>query len=255
MTLKTLEKSLELLSLFTRERTSWGVRELAKELGINHTTVHRILETFEQKGFLIQDKETKKYELGMKLWEFGQLVEDKLGISDTIYPIMKKVSEQTGETIFLTWLFEMECVHVEMAESSQSIKFSVSVGSRTPLHAGASNTVIMAYLPRELQEQVVEKGLTPLTEHTVVEREHLYQKLDVIKQQGWCFSVGEFAKEVFGLSVPLFNKRREIVGSMTIAGPVSRAPEGERLSGMLSVLKEGQREVQYYLDKYNLSYT
>ncbi|MBY0054361.1 IclR family transcriptional regulator [Brevibacillus agri] len=254
MTLKTLEKSLELLELFTKERTSWGVRELAKELGINHTTVYRILATFEQKGYLIQDHETKKYELGMKLWEFGQLVEDKMGISEYIYPIMRNVSEQTGETIFLTWLDQLECVHVEMAESSQSIKFSVSVGSRTPLHAGASNTVIMAYLPRDVQEQVIARGLTALTAHTVVEKESLYKKLDEIKKRGWCFSAGEFADEVFGLSVPLFNKRREIVGSMTIAGPVSRTPEGERLLTMLSALQEGQREVQHYLDKYNLSY-
>lgn len=254
MTLKTLDKSLELLELFTKERTSWGVREIAKELDINHTTIHRILTTFEQKGYLIQDHETKKYELGMKLWEFGQLVEDKMGISEYIYPIMKTVSEQTGETIFLTWLNDMECVHVEMAESSQSIKFSVSVGSRTPLHAGASNTVIMAYLPRELQEQVIEKGLTSLTAHTVIEQESLYKKLDEIKRRGWCFSVGEFKEEVFGLSVPLFNKRKEIVASMTIAGPVTRTPEGEQLLAMLSSLQEGQREVQHYLDKYNLSY-
>lgn len=253
MTLKTLEKSVELLTLFTKERASWGVRELAKELNMNHTTVYRILATFEQHGFLIQNQETKKYELGMKFWEYGQLVEDKLGISECIYPIMKKISEKTGESIFLTWLFELECVCVEIAESTKTIKFAVSVGSRTPLYAGASNTVIMAYLPREIQEKVMEKGLKPFTEHTLVDHDKLLKTLDEIKQRGWCFSVGEFAEAVFGLAVPLFNKRKEIIGSLTIAGPENRAPQ-QNLSEMLQILQEGQREIQQYFDKYNFSY-
>ena len=74
MTLKTLDNSLEVLKYFNKENPTWGVRELAKEMDISHSIIYRILATFEKQGFLIQNPETKKYELGLRFLEYGQMV-------------------------------------------------------------------------------------------------------------------------------------------------------------------------------------
>lgn len=149
MTLKTLDNSLEVLKYFNKENPTWGVRELAKEMDISHSIIYRILATFEKQGFLIQNPETKKYELGLRFLEYGQMVKDKLNLSDFVLPIMINLADTIKESVFLTWLDGTDGVTVEIAESSQTIKFSVSIGTRTPLHIGASCKVIMAYLPEE----------------------------------------------------------------------------------------------------------
>lgn len=59
MTSKTLNKALSVLNAFTIEKPTWGLRELARHLGISHTIIYRLLVTFEQNGYLIYDEETK----------------------------------------------------------------------------------------------------------------------------------------------------------------------------------------------------
>ncbi|WP_126428782.1 IclR family transcriptional regulator [Brevibacillus marinus] len=253
MTLKTLDNSLELLKYFTKQTPAWGLRELAKEMNMNHTIVYRILSTFERHGFLVQNPETKKYELGIKFWEYGQIVQERLRPSDLIHPIMKRLSEETGESTFLTWLDGLEGIYVEIVESSQRIKYAVTVGSRVPLYAGASSKVIMAYLPREQQEAIIQQGLKPFTDKTIVDPEQLLANLQEIRQKGWCFSVGEYSDSVFGLSVPLFNHRQEIVASLTIAGPEYRMPQ-EKVADVLPLLLQSRDEIQACFDKFHIRY-
>ncbi|MDO7485152.1 helix-turn-helix domain-containing protein [Peribacillus frigoritolerans] len=59
MTLKTLENALDVLSYFTAETPEWGLRDLARKMEMNHTVLHRILKTYEEKGYLIQNDSTK----------------------------------------------------------------------------------------------------------------------------------------------------------------------------------------------------
>ncbi|UFJ39268.1 IclR family transcriptional regulator [Brevibacillus humidisoli] len=253
MALKTLDNALELLKYFSRENPSWGVRELAKEMGISHSIVYRILTTFEKHGFVVQDAETKKYELGMRFLEYGLIMQDKLRISDMMLPVMRRLAEQSGESVFLTWLDGMEAVYVEIAESSQRIKYAVSKGSRTPLYAGASNKTIMAFLPEEVQMRIIEKGLVPRTNRTIVSPNELLANLQEIRRQGWCYSIGEYADDVVGISMPLFDRRGKVTGSLTVAGPLYRMPE-EKVMPLLDILKVGCQEIQDYIRTLKLDY-
>ncbi|WP_436376094.1 IclR family transcriptional regulator [Cytobacillus sp. BC1816] len=253
MSLKTLDNSLELLQYFTRENPSWGVRELAKEVGISHSIVYRILSSFEKYGFLVQDPISKKYELGFRFIEFGQIVKENLRLSDFVYPIMKRLAEKVEESVFLTWLDRTDGVTVEIAESSHKIKYEVSMGTRTPLYVGASCKVIMAYLPREKQKEIISNGLTAFTKNTILDEEKLFNDLDEIKAKGWGYSVGEFSESVFGLGVPLFNRENDIIASLTISGPEYRLPEKD-LESSLAILQREAEKIQQYLKQYNSHY-
>ncbi|WP_167277063.1 IclR family transcriptional regulator [Paenibacillus lupini] len=190
--LKTLDNSLELLNYFTKETPQWGVRELAKAMEMNHSIVFRILATFEQHGFLMQDKDTKKYSLG------------------------------------------------EIVESSQTIRYGVTVGSRSPLYTGASNKVIMAFLPKEEQESLMSNGLQPFTNKTIVSEDALRLDLEKIRAAGWAYSVGEYTESVFALSLPLFNASREVVSSLTVGGPEFRMSP-EKIEAALQKLSQGRQ--------------
>ncbi|EGK07756.1 IclR family transcriptional regulator [Desmospora sp. 8437] len=253
MSLKTLDNSLELLKYFTEKNTAWGVRELAKEMNMSHSIVYRILSTFEKHGFLIQNPDTKKYELGLKFWEYGQLVQEKFRLLDLIHPIMERISEETGESIFLTRLDGMEGVCADIAESSQMIKYAVSVGTRTPLYAGASNKTIMAYLPKEKQEAIIQEGLNPMTDKTIVDADKLISELAEIREKGWCFSVGEYSESVFALTVPLFNWKKEIIASLAMAGPEYRVNDMD-VPEMLKILQRECSEIQNYFDRYRITH-
>ncbi|WP_042354197.1 IclR family transcriptional regulator [Bacillus rubiinfantis] len=253
MSLKTLDQSLEILQYFTKETPSWGVRELAKEMGISHSIVYRILASFEKYGFLSQDPISKKYELGLRFLEYGQMVKDKMRLSELVYPVMKRLANVVEESIFLTWLDKSDGVTVEIAESTQRIKYDVSLGTRTPLYVGASCKVIMAYLPQDRQQEIIEQGLRPFTKNTILDKATLISDLADIKSKGWCYTVGEYSDAVFGLGVPLFNRQNEIIASLTISGPEYRVQEIDFDFALKNLLKEA-KEIQSFLNHFSNHY-
>ncbi|KOS59852.1 IclR family transcriptional regulator [Lysinibacillus agricola] len=254
MTLKTLDNSLEVLKYFNKQNPTWGVRELAKEMNISHSIIYRILSTFENHGFLIQNPETKKYELGLRFLEYGQMVKEKLNLSDFVLPIMKNLAEEIKESVFLTWLDGTDGVTVEIAESSQTIKFSVSIGTRTPLYIGASCKTIMAYLPEKRQMDIMDNGMEKLTSETITDPDEMLLDLENIRNQGWCFSTGEYSHSVFGLGVPLFNSKSDIIASLTIAGPEYRKPTEEKFLEMVKIIQHAAMNIQRYFDQYSFKF-
>ncbi|MDY0393439.1 IclR family transcriptional regulator [Virgibacillus halophilus] len=226
--LKSLSTALDVLTKFTPRNPDWGLRELAKEMEMNHTVLYRILKTFEDKGFLIQDELTKKYELGSKIYDLLAVVQSKVNLSDLVVPLMKELSEVIEETVFLTWKDGYHGKTVEISESTQQIKFAVSIGYKTPLYVGASTKVMMAFLDEKEQLAIIKKGTEKFTDHTLVTEKEILSDLRKIKQAGWCYSEGEFAEDVFGIGVPIFGNGGKIVASLTVAGPVYRIYEEKK---------------------------
>jgi len=130
--LKTLDLALKVLKMFTREKPVWGGRELANEMGLNHTNIYRILETLEKNRFILKDKDTKKYSLGYATWEVGMIRYESLNVTSLIRPIMEKHRDRTGESSFLTVLDKDEAVTLDGVEPENKVKFSVSAGRRAP---------------------------------------------------------------------------------------------------------------------------
>lgn len=254
MLLKNLDNALNLLSYFKSEKKTWGVRELAKEMDISHTIVYRILSTYEKHGILLKNPDTSKYQLGLRLLEYMLIIQDSFSISEIINPIMKKISEDTKETIFLTWLEGTEGVCIELAESSQRVKLTATIGSRTPLYGGAWGKAIMAFLPEEMTHAILNEGIDRITNKTITSPEKLVKNLEEIRQNGWCYSVGEYADNTAGIAVPLFNGRGQVVGSLTAAGPDYRIGP-DRIEFILEHIRKGRDEIQKCLRSLNITYT
>lgn len=249
MSSKTVDKALSILDVFTVETPTWGLRELARNLDMNHTIVHRILTTFEDKGYLYCNPETKKYELGIKFIELNNVVEEHLNISTMIQPIMKEIAVKTGESVVLTVLDEEEGVFVKIVESEQKVRFAESVGKRSALYIGASHKIILAHLPEELQNKIIDEGIESRSKH-IPSKEKLMARLETIKREGWCFSEGETFDDVAACSVPLFDSKHQILGSLSIAGPKYRfsQQEGEE---KLPALLENVEKLNSILSKVN----
>ncbi|MBM4761259.1 IclR family transcriptional regulator [Bacillus sp. B15-48] len=248
--LKTLDLALKVLMMFTREKPVWGVRELASEIGVNHTNIYRILETFEKNRFISKDKVTKKYSLGYATWELGMIMYENLNVHTLIYPALERLKDKTGESIFLTVLDRNEAVTLATVEPENKVKFSVSVGSRAPLYVGASYRSILAYLPDEVIESVIASDMKKYTEKTMTDGDELRTELDSIRQQGWAKSLGEYTADVIAIAVPLFD-HEEIIGSVTVSGPVYRMSD-EKIEDFLPLLQETRDEISQIIQRYQL---
>lgn len=247
--LKTLSYSLDVLKMFTKEKKTWGGRELASELNENHTKIYRILETLEKHDFLMKNKETKKYSLGFAVWELGNIVSDKFKVNELIHPILEKLSNNTNESAFLTVLVGGEGLTFDAVEANASLRFTVSVGSRAPLYVGASYRSILAYMPSEFISNYLEEKLIKYTDLTMVDPEDIQEDLKSIVKNGYAISEGEYTEDVTAVAIPIFVKGN-IFGSLTVSGPKYRIND-EHIKLFITELQNAERELIKVLAKYD----
>ncbi|RWZ54616.1 IclR family transcriptional regulator [Halobacillus fulvus] len=247
MSSKTVEKALQVLDQFTLEQPKWGLRELSRKLEMSHTIVHRMLTTLEEKGYVFRNPETQKYELGIKLLELSNVVEQHFQISEIIHPIMHKIASETGESVVMTLLDNEEGVFSKIVESSQQVRFAGSVGRRSPLYVGASHKVILCHLPKDVQRRIVREGALQHPQLIPSEEETL-RRLDEIERNNWAYSAGETISDVAAVSIPLFDYGHKVLGSLSIAGPSYRLTE-EVAKEILPDLERHRSELDSVLSK------
>lgn len=72
-TVRAVERAMDILLCFT-ERSEWAMTEIAEKVGLHKSTVHRMLATLEDKGFVARHQASERYRLGMRVWELSEPV-------------------------------------------------------------------------------------------------------------------------------------------------------------------------------------
>lgn len=247
-----MDLSLKVLKKFTQEKSSWGARELAKEMDVNHTNIYRILETLEKNGFVNKHTETKKYSLGYALLELSSVVYESLNLDSLVRPTLQTLCEETGESVFLTVLDREDAITLMVVEPKNKVKFSVTEGSRAPIYVGASYRSILAYQSNEFIESIIDKGLKQYTERTMTDPEILREELSIIKKQGYAESQGEYTPDVVAIAVPVKDSTDQIKASITVSGPVYRFLEQQK-EIILPLLMSARNEVELTLERYKMT--
>jgi len=214
--LKTLDRGLCILLKFL-ERSEWTISAMARELETHKSTIYRVFVTLERRGFVVRD-ELNNYRLGLTLLELGNAAHKQIEFRKVVYPVLKDLVRETQESAFLTVVSGDESVCIETVDSPQSLKMTLDIGGRYPLHAGASNKILMAYLPSDRIESIIAAGLPPVTSKTIVDPDELRANLAEIREQGWCYSSGEVTQSAAAVAVPVVNGQGRLVGGLSVAG-------------------------------------
>jgi DNA-binding IclR family transcriptional regulator len=114
-------------------------------------------------------------------------------------------------------------VYLDQVESTREIKMTVELGRRFPLHAGSSSSCILAFLTASEQESVLQdEHLEMLTTRTVTDTDALRQRLREIRADGFSWSEGERQEGAGSIAAPVFGFDGEVVGAISVCGPVAR---------------------------------
>lgn len=221
--LKTVEKALALMLLFSHDRAEWGVTELARELRMHKSIVSRLLATLEARGFVARDEQSRRYRLGLRLLELGNVVSSQLEVRRICLPAMKELTALTQEASFLNILADGESVCIEKVESPQNVRIVYQVGWHTMLHAGAPAKLFLATLPDDQVERIMRHvGLPRFTETTITDPVELWKELANIRLHGYSYSYGELTPSVATLSAPVRDYTGGVAAALSIAGPIER---------------------------------
>jgi len=220
-------RTLQLLEQVARSTAPAGLIELAEQSGLDKTTCARLLGLLEDKGWLLRDRTTKKYEVGPTLVGISM----SAGLPDPLrlhlFPLLHNQREATGETVSLQRRFGSLRVCVAGLESREPLRRGLPVGDALPLTAGPSGKVILAFTG----DGTVADLTRDLDQTT---RARLRKDLDTVRATGYLSLDGDRTPDVGAIAVPLFTYG-SVYGSVTVAGPSSRFSHRNRLTALPSL--------------------
>ncbi len=240
----SVDKALEILLLFDENKTSFGVHEIARALSISPGTAHRLANILKRKNFLRQDPHTKKYMLGTVFLRLANIVIENLEIAKIAYPYMQKLARETGETVHLNIIDGYERICIESIESSKPLMARMTVGSRSPLYAGASSKCLLAFSSKEFIDKYLKHvKLEPITPNTITDPKKLLEELENIRKKGYAQSFSERVPGLGALSVPIFGYRKELIAALSLAIPEVRFKDEKLRSLFVRLLSETAEEL------------
>jgi IclR family transcriptional regulator, KDG regulon repressor len=246
-TILVLEKAISLLGRFDGNRPEWGVTELSKELRINKSTVSKIISTLENHGFLGKNTETRKYRLGLRLFELGSLVAAQLDLQKEALACMEELNKKVEETIHLVVMNDFDIVYINKVEGPGGLRISTRVGGRLPAHCTGVGKILLAALsPEELRLFLKKRPLKKFTSSTITDPEILKQSLDAVREQGYALDNEEFSGGLTCVAAPIKNYSDKIIGAISISGSTHRLRE-KNLESLISQLKKTAQKVSQRL--------
>jgi IclR family acetate operon transcriptional repressor len=219
---QSVDRTLDVLESLASRRGATGISELSQLVGLHVSTVHRLLATLVDRGYVRQDPESSRYHLGSRIFTLASAADVHLDLRLVARPYLERMMRNSGETANLVTATESEVVYLDQVASLHLVKMFTAPGMRAPLYCTGTGKVIMAFRGREFSEPVLAAPMRRFTPRTIVTRAGLEAELAVIRKNGYCVDNEEMEEGVRCLAVPIFDRRSDCIGAMSVSGPTTR---------------------------------
>ncbi|MBM7567995.1 IclR family transcriptional regulator [Paenibacillus sacheonensis] len=223
-TVRAVERALDLLLCFTTRR-EWAMTELAEQVGLHKSTVHRMLATLEQRGFVARDSASDRYRLGLRIWELSANMSGADDPAVIGLPEMERLRDLLGETVSLYLRDGNERIRIQAVQSIQAIRRVAPIGARLPLYVGASSKVLIAFEEPAVVEELLQDESWP----PAFDRKQYREQFGEWRRLGYATSVEEREQGAAAVAAPIFSRMGKLVAALSVSGPANRlTPEKMR---------------------------
>lgn len=217
----TLLKGLNVLEAVARSNGPRGVSELARELDLTKSNVHRTLQTLASAGYVRPGTVAGTYECTLKLFEMASGVIARIDVRQTADPFMQQLARLTKETIHLSILDGADVIYLNKIESPHPVRAYSTIGGRAPAHCVASGKALLAWQSAAYLGQLPERLPAP-TARSIATRDALLDEIGKIRRQGFAVNNGEWREGVGGIAAIVFDVTGAPAAAIGISGPVER---------------------------------
>lgn len=226
--IQSVARASQLLMSVARKVEGASVKELATDLGLALPTTYHLINTLLDQGLLSRNGQ-RRYVLGDATAVLAQAYLRTGGASERLLNALKRLADETHETVYLADWADTEIRVRASVESSRVVRVgNVASGSYEHAHARANGKVLLAWAPPAVRDDYLERHpLTKLTSHTITTRRRLNQELDQVRATGIATDDEEYAEGVSCLAAP-FLLHGEIVAAFGVLVPTDRFQSNEK---------------------------
>lgn len=242
--IRVLDRAIQVLDLLSdgRPRT---LTEISGGLGINSSTVFRLLANLSSHHLVERDRKDGRYRLGLRCLELARAYHDSSDLRQLALPELQRLRDETGETVHLAILNEMEVVYLEKLPGHHAIGLMSSrVGGRAPAYCTGLGKILLAYEDaRQVRTYYEEHGLKRYTADTLCDVSSLMEHLEEVRQRGYALDRGEHEIEVRCVAAPIFDIDGTVVAAISVSGPANRMDPLEENLGLIGHTLHAARAV------------
>jgi DNA-binding IclR family transcriptional regulator len=221
--LQTIQKAGEVLALYDREHTEWGVREVAAKLRVAKSSAHDLMSSLAKLGFLNKTDENR-YRLGWRLVTLSETLLATTELRKEAHPVMEELAVQYQETIHLAVLDGTQAVYVDKLEGRQAVRVELtSLGARLYAHCSALGKVLLAYRDEDQVKHIIQTaGLPRFTDNTITDEKELLQNLARIRKQGFAYDLEEILPDLCCVAAPIYEYSGNVIAAISMSIPAYR---------------------------------
>lgn len=243
-----LDRTVQLLKLLaTAGRKGLPLTVLSASTGLANSTVHRLLLQMVRQGMVVQHESNKRYALGPLVFELGLAASLSFDPRERCAPFLRRLADEVGDTVYLTLRSGDDAVCIDRHEGPSPIRvLTLEVGSRRPLGLGAGGLAMLAYVPDEEREELIQR----FSQHPDVQRElsgdALRKAVEDCRRKGYAAIRNKVNPGVSAVGVPLLNSLDQAFAAVSIAAIDARMST-QRVEALAAILQQRVRLIRQSL--------
>lgn len=247
MVIQSIQRALDIMSLFTHAQPRWGITEIAASTGLAKGTVHNIVNTLSKGGFLKQDEETRKYTLGPRIYTLGVIMAGTLEINQKAAGMAHQLAGRTG-LVSRVAIWDHDAVLVTLTSwPHHADSLSQQIGPRVVAYCSSLGRALLAYMDNAAQRAYLEKvEMVRFTPQTVISKKRLLKILNETRKQGYAVNSEEIAPKQAAIAAAIFKGDGLPVASICLTGESERIL-GDRMEGLIADLRKTAVEISRYM--------
>ncbi|MDP5255424.1 MULTISPECIES: IclR family transcriptional regulator [unclassified Vibrio] len=224
-TIKSLSKALEVLECLSLFPNGTSLQTISQKSGHNKSSVHRILSTFEEMGYVSQVGMSKDYRLTTKLVQIGYsaMHSDVTGI---VKPHLNQLLSNIDETVnFLSFDADHIIFKDKLEPANATFRTRTYIGLSSPMYCSAAGKCYLAFSSDEVRQAYWQRNsstMKPLTNNTILEKDAFFAHLDEIKQRGYAIDDEENEIGISCVAVPILDRQHNPVYAISISSLTPR---------------------------------
>jgi DNA-binding IclR family transcriptional regulator len=244
--IQSVDRSARILKLLASGPRRLGVSEIADRLGLARPTVHGLLQTLQAHGFVEQDRDSDKYQLGAGLLHLGNSYLDLNELRGRSIVHADRLAERTRAAVRVGVLHGPSVVVVHHVFRPDDRFQVLEVGAQLPAHASALGKAILAFGPEQAVDDLCADELPKLTRKTLGVAA-LRRELDDVRERGVARERDEAVLGEASVGAPIFDHAGLAVGAIAVVGETSavlpRAPAKELVAAVVDAARGISREL------------
>ena len=215
--IQSLEKGLRILDEIIEAPAPLKLADIVRRFDMDRASAFRFLQTLEHRGFLRKDSTTKEYDVGGRIYYWASRLREKTRLIDTFHDHLERLAGITQQTTHLGLFVNDRVLLADFALSDSLVSIRHVIGMLEPLHSSAVGKAILAFLPQERREALINKlDFAKLTKNTITNADDLLIDLAVTRDRGYAIDANETHEGLTCIARPIFNAEKMPIASIGI---------------------------------------